>query len=295
MFYIKHGSENFTVIDCYLKEGYDNNCRLDEIIAEIEQESRGRVCRFISTHPDNDHILGIDRLDDKWEILNFYAVANNIPEDRCDDSLTRYLWLKENRNFEIKQGIKRAFLNEHGEKVKSSGITFLWPYLDNQKYKDALKAVSEGEKGKCVNNISPIIKYSIENGPTFIWMGDMETDMQQEYYNYCVENGISIPKCDIFFQPHHGRKTGKTPLELLESINPRIVVIGNAPSDMIEYGDANKTITQNTAGDILFHVDGKKIHVYTQNYVNNLPECLKNDCTMPSHPNFFYGGTLAID
>ena len=54
MFYIKHGSRNFTVIDCYLKDGDGNNARKDEIIKEIKNESAGRVCRFISTHPDND-------------------------------------------------------------------------------------------------------------------------------------------------------------------------------------------------------------------------------------------------
>jgi hypothetical protein len=35
MFYIKHDSRNFTVIDCYLKDGDGNNARKDEIIKEI--------------------------------------------------------------------------------------------------------------------------------------------------------------------------------------------------------------------------------------------------------------------
>lgn len=36
MFYIKHGSRNFTVIDCYLKDSDGNNARKDEIIKEIK-------------------------------------------------------------------------------------------------------------------------------------------------------------------------------------------------------------------------------------------------------------------
>ena len=35
MFYIKHNSRNFTVIDCYLKDNDGNNARKDEIIKEI--------------------------------------------------------------------------------------------------------------------------------------------------------------------------------------------------------------------------------------------------------------------
>ena len=300
MFYIKHGSKNFTVIDCYLKDGDDDSCRLDEIISEIKIESKGRICRFISTHPDNDHILGIDDLDDDWEILNFYAVDNDIPKDDDDNSLTRYIWLKENKNFKVHRGIRRAFLNqdsknENREAIGSSGITFEWPVLTNEKFKKSLEKVGEGEKGKCVNNICPIIKYSIENGPVFMWMGDLETDMQQEYYNYCQEKNLDIPECDIFFQPHHGRKTGKTPKELLDAIKPKIIIVGNAPADKIEYGDASKTITQNTAGDILFKTKGKKVHIYTQFDVDNLPDCLDFDSEhCDDFDDMYYKGTLNV-
>lgn len=300
MFYIKHGSKNFTVIDCYLKDGDDDSCRLDEIISEIKKESKGRICRFISTHPDKDHILGIDNLDDDWKILNFYAVDNDIPEDDDDNSLARYIWLKENKNYKVHRGIRRTFLNQVGknkneETIGSSGITFEWPELTNEKFKKFLEKVGEGEKGKCVNNICPIFKYSIEDGPIFMWMGDLETDMQQEYYDYCIENNIVIPECDIFFQPHHGRKSGKTPSALLEAINPKIIVVGNAPADKIEYGDASKTITQNTAGDILFKTGGEKVHIYTQNDVDNMPDCLDYEF---GHRNDFegmyYQGTLIV-
>ena len=31
MYYIKHGTNNYTVIDCYLKDGNDKNARKEEI------------------------------------------------------------------------------------------------------------------------------------------------------------------------------------------------------------------------------------------------------------------------
>lgn len=191
MFYIKHGSRNFTVIDCYLKDGDGNNARKDEIIKEIKNESAGRVCRFISTHPDNDHIAGIEYLDDSWEITNFYAVDNNRPTDDNDDSLTRYHWLLANKNFAIKRGIRRAWLNETNDENGCSGINFMWPDLENEKFKQALKLVSEGKE---VNNICPIFTYSIENGATYMWMGDLETEMQQAYYDEYKNN---IPQVEI--------------------------------------------------------------------------------------------------
>ena len=48
MFYIRHNSDNFSVIDCSLPGD-----RKNEILDEITEQSSGRkICRFISTHPD---------------------------------------------------------------------------------------------------------------------------------------------------------------------------------------------------------------------------------------------------
>ena len=269
MFYIKHNSRNFTVIDCYLKDNDGNNARKDEIIKEIENESAGRVCRFISTHPDNDHIAGIEYLDDSWKITNFYAVDNKRPTDDNDDSLTRYHWLLDNKNFAIKRGIRRAWLNETNDENGCSGINFQWPDLSNEKFKQALKLVSEGKK---VNNICPIFTYSIKGGATYMWMGDLETEMQQAYYD---EYKTNIPQVDILFQPHHVRHSGAVPPDLLNVLNPKLIIIGNAPSEHIDYGNSRQTITQNTAGDIRFENDDNEVHVYTKNEIPNKPACLK--------------------
>lgn len=287
MYYIKHGTNNFTVIDCYLKDGNDRNARREEIISEIKYESSGRTCRFISTHPDNDHIAGIEYLDDNWEILNFYAVDNRRPVDRNDSSLSRYHWLMANKNFPIKRGIKRAWLNDSNDENNSSGINFLWPDLNNEKFKRALELVSKGEK---INNICPIFTYSINNGATYMWMGDLETDMQQAYYD---EYKNYIHQVDILFQPHHGRKTGSIPDDLLKALNPKLIIIGNAPSEHIDYGDSRETITQNTAGDIYFENDGSEVHVYTKNKIDNKPTCLKTK-QGKQKIGWHYAGTLTI-
>lgn len=275
MFYIKHGSNNFTVIDCYLKDKGGRNARKNEIINEIKRESAGRICRFISTHPDNDHIVGIESLNDEWEILNFYAVANNHPCDKDDKSLTHYQWLLANKNFAIERGINRMWLNNSDKNSPddngSSGINFQWPDLNNEKFKEALELVSNGQK---VNNICPIFTYSIEDGATYMWMGDLETEMQQAYYDEFKDD---IPQIDILFQPHHGRKSGAVPDALLNALNPKLIIIGNAPSDYIDYGDSRQTITQNTAGDIFFNNEGNEVHVYTKNKIDNKPTCLKTN------------------
>ena len=301
MFYIEHCSNNFTVIDCYLIDGNGINNRKDEIIDEIKRKSKGRICRFISTHPDNDHIRGIEFLDNEWGIDNFYAVSNDLPEDKTDISLTHYQKLLANKNYPIKRGISRKWLNESNKNSQndngSSGLFFHWPDLSNEKFKDALLFVSKGKK---VNNICPIFTYKITDGPTYMWMGDLETDLQQAYYD---EFKNDIPKVDILFHPHHGRKSGTIPNELMDALRPQLIIIGNAPSEYIDYGNSRQTITQNTAGDICFVNEGYEVHVYTKNNIDNKPSCLKpkqgkTDITNVErgylNVDWYYVGTLTI-
>lgn len=65
MFYIKHNSKNFSIIDCYMDESNQ-----EEIVNEIKIEKVDKkVTRFISTHPDEDHLKGLKYLDEKIDIL----------------------------------------------------------------------------------------------------------------------------------------------------------------------------------------------------------------------------------
>ena len=73
MFYINHNSDNFTTIDCC----YEDDDSRDENFGEIKTLASNKgVSRFISTHPDEDHIQGIDYLNSNWPIYNFYCVEN---------------------------------------------------------------------------------------------------------------------------------------------------------------------------------------------------------------------------
>lgn len=254
MFYIKHNSSNFTVIDCCL----DDDCA-DEIINEIKHESNGKeICRFISTHPDEDHIRGLETLDEKWKILNFYCVKNEADKDDKSDSFEKYCKLRDsNKAFYLEEGCTRKWMNISDEKIDCAGINIHWPVTSSEEYKAALKAAANGE---CPNNISPIVRYSIEDGATFMWMGDLETEFINSIYDK-----LDLPQTNVLFAPHHGRDSGKVPSNLLEDISPGIIVIGEAPSKYLNYYSDYFTITQNSAGDITFECEDNYIYVYCSN------------------------------
>ena len=63
MFYIQHASDNFSIIDCSLLDD-----REVEILDEIGVAKKGKgITRFISTHPDQDYLQGLVKLDDRFE------------------------------------------------------------------------------------------------------------------------------------------------------------------------------------------------------------------------------------
>lgn len=118
MFYIEHNSSNFTIIDCCLSE--DNT---DDILAEIyTRAGKKEITRVISTHPDDDHVRGLEFLDKKIKILNFYCVKNNTTKEDETDSFKKYCELRDSdKAFHITKGCKRKWMNQDGDERKGSG------------------------------------------------------------------------------------------------------------------------------------------------------------------------------
>jgi len=253
MFYIRHGNDSFTIIDCCLDD--ENKAK---IVEEIKSESSDKgISRFISTHPDDDHIRQLDYLDDKISIVNFYCVKNEATKADPTDSFDRYCELRgsEKKAFYLFKGCSRKWMNESSDERGCSGIHIIWPDTANSTFKEALTSAAQGESP---NNISPIIKYSLTDGATFLWMGDLETEFME-----AVEDEIALPKVNILFAPHHGRDSGKVPSGLLNKMKPDIIIIGEAPSDTLHYYPDYNTITQNSAGDILFDCSDSVVHIFT--------------------------------
>jgi hypothetical protein len=251
MFYIAHGSDNFTIIDCNLPED-----RKGGILAElsVEKKKKGNS-RFISTHPDQDHISGLVDLDDILGISNFYCVANSATKSAPTVDFQRYVELRESsKAFYIYKNRSRRWMNKSDATRKTSGLSVLWPDIDDPDFQSAL---SDAAVGMTPNNISPVIKYSVENGPVMIWMGDLETDFMEK-----IETKVDLPRTDVLFAPHHGRTSGKVPHAWLQTMDPRVVVIGNAPSEYIHYYSGYNTLTQNSCGDVLFDVDAGATNIY---------------------------------
>ena len=279
MFYINHGNDNFTIIDCYMPDEGRS-----AIISEIQDERRGKeVTRFISTHPDNDHIYGLSDLDDAIGILNFYCVQNEATKTVATIDFDRYCDLRNHQTyaFHIERGCMRRWMNQTTEERGSSGINIQWPLVNNEHYRSAL---ADAKDGKSPNNISCILKYSVDHGATMLWLGDLETSFMEK-----IQDEINMDKASVLFAPHHGRASGKVPADWMQQIDPQIVVIGEAPSENLDYYAGYNTITQNSAGDITFICNEGTTDVYVSK-PNYSVGFLRNAGKADSHGKYL--GTL---
>ena len=156
MFYVQHNSDNFTIIDCNL-----NAETASERIEELKLKSQYKgITRFVSTHPDQDHFGGIELLDEKMPIANFYVVKNKATKSEETESFKHYCKLRDDsaKAFYVSKGCTRKWMNQTDEVRGSSGINILWPDINNSDFKDALEACSEGGSP---NNISTVVRYAL--------------------------------------------------------------------------------------------------------------------------------------
>lgn len=252
MFYVCHGSDNFSIIDCCLSD--ENRKR---IVGELLDESASKgITRFISTHPDEDHIRGIEYLDRRMPIANFYCVKNAATKDDETDSFKHYCSLRDGQKaFYVTKGCTRRWMNQSDEERGSAGINIRWPNPANSDFKAALQDAADGI---AFNNISLVATYKAANGAKMMWLGDLETEFMES-----IEDDIHLSPMHIVFAPHHGRSSGKIPDSWLDKLKPKVIVIGEAPSRHLHYYTGYKTLTQNTAGDLTFDCsDDDKIHIY---------------------------------
>jgi hypothetical protein len=228
MFYILHNSDNFTIIDSDL--GDDNSERF---------------------------------LDNEMPIANFYVVKNQAIKDQDTDSFRRYCQLRDGEKaFYIYKGCTRRWMNQANDERGTSGISILWPDIANPHFKEALALC---DAGASYNNTSAVIRYRIENGASFLWLGDLETEFMEN-----ITDSIELSKTTIVFAAHHGRDSGKIPNAWLEKLDPQIIVIGESPSRHLHYYTGYKTITQNSAGDIIMDCVDDQVHFYvsSETYTN---------------------------
>ena len=132
MFYIDHNSDNFSIIDCCMDDG-----NKEAITQEIKDKiSKKGIIRFISTHPDEDHLQGLKYLDEQIGIVNFYCVENSAVKTDETEDFKHYCTLRDGEHaYYISKGCSRKWMNIGDETRGCAGINFKWPITTDENFK----------------------------------------------------------------------------------------------------------------------------------------------------------------
>jgi len=236
--------------------------------------------RFILTHPDMDHLKGLKDLSDEIGFINFWSYQNTKDDKTIKDED------KEDWNF-YQTLLKNKFLNlidtNNCNYIPDDGLQILSP---NE------KLIREANEKGNWNDASATILYNT-NGFKFLFCGDGGDETWEHLKNYKNE----ISNIDVFFAPHHGRKSDRN-FDFLDIVKPRITILGNAESEYLaydQYRDKSVNVfTNNQAGNFKFEIKDNKLEISFSN--KNFAEsfCKENDlvCTTKNDEMWYCIGIL---
>lgn len=215
------------------------NSSAERLINYLKGEKIKNIDYVIATHPDEDHIGGMDEVLSKFKVKNFYA-PKIIKNTETFESMIKEL---KKQNLKINVPYKGLEL-DLGENAK---LTFLTP-LDQSSNSD--------------NNLSLVTKIHYKDN-SIIFMGDCETEVEKE-----LLKDSDMLESNIIKLGHHGSKSSSSTV-FLKKIAPDYAIISCGKNN--KYGHPHKeTIDKldslgikyyrtDIDGNIVFRSDGMNI------------------------------------
>ena len=224
-----------------------------------------QVFRFVLTHPEMDHMDGLSKLLERFHVLNFWDTGYRRAKP---DSFSFYneedwdAYEAATSGTGVLKAVTRlanesfAFANKENESGSGQdGLSILAP---------SAEMVDEAERSGDANEASYVIAYGSAGGKILL-SGDAH---DASWDHVIAENRTAISNCAVLLAPHHGRDSGRS-YDFLDVAQPKLTVIGCAPSEHIDYSQWNRRglryLTSNQAGNIVLEIDPGVISVFVEN------------------------------
>lgn len=224
------------------------------------------IWRFILSHPDMDHMDGLDALVRRLGVSNFWDTGSRRPKpnfDNCpykEEDWETYERIRDgtlNVLTAIRQaGARFSFANQDADGTGGGdGLHILSP--------DS-KLIDDPNTEDDINEGSYVVQY-LTAGKNLIFPGDAH-DVSWEYIR--KHEAASVRNCTFLLAPHHGRDAGRS-YEFLDLLQPKLTLIGCSPSKYIDYDQWYRRkldiITSNQCGNVVLEASADRIHIYIEN------------------------------
>ncbi len=223
---INFPNDKLTIIDIDNSHIDDKNDILTDPIDFLKKEYPNKsIFRFILTHPDMDHMSGLDELFKIRTVYNFWDTDHNKVIDTESDDFGKYNKEDWKRYLKIRQSETKpkAFKLLRDETADccwtQDNIQILSPS------KELIKLSKEAPEGTDkFNHLSYVLRVEYK-GIVIILGGDATKAAWDDIYNhYKTKNQLDLLKADVFFAPHHGSPNNVNE-EVFKKINPDFVVV----------------------------------------------------------------------
>ncbi len=226
------------------------------------------IWRFISTHPDMDHLDGFNSLMNQFAVYNFWDHgARKMKPDFSgspyrEADWDRYVKVRDGKEqdtnvIEVLQNSTFKYANNDDENGSGDCITICSPNSE---------LIQECNRNQQFNDASYIIVYRAQGGKVVLAgdADDLAWECALEKYHDLLKN------VGFLLAPHHGRDSGRK-RDFLSHLKPRISLLGCAPSEYLAYdawrNRGLKYYTQNQCGNVV--IEGKEggLNMYIENEV----------------------------
>lgn len=233
-------------------------------LAYLQKLGVDSIFRYIQTHPDMDHMDGLQYIANSFKIYNFWDTANTKEQSFEDNS--RY----DENDWKCYQRLRNSaespkalyyyagskckyFAEDDNGLKKDDYLQILAPT------KELIKAANDSQDW---NDSSYVVLYYIQ-GHRILFCGDAGN----ETWKYIIDKfKTEITNIDVLIAPHHGR-AGTLDFSFLDILNPKLTLIGNALSKHIAYNAYSKRwhLTNNQAGNVVLDIVKGQVNIYCSN------------------------------
>ncbi|MCF6093883.1 MBL fold metallo-hydrolase [Microaerobacter geothermalis] len=214
-----------------------NNIQEEEIVAYLRKNGIQKIDILVGTHPDADHIGGLDAVIDNFEIGKIYMPKVQSNTKTFEDVLLAIQ----------RKGLKVS--------TAKAGVTLDWE-------PDAkVQMIAPVREYNDDNDMSAVLKLTFGE-ISFLFTGDAESKSEHDMINSKVDL-----KSDVLLVAHHGSKSSTTEA-FLDAVQPSYGVIqvgennyGHPAPEILERLNKRgvKVYRNDLHGDIVFVTDGKNI------------------------------------